>query len=48
MTIESALELVDDELLIKTLGIEREICMLCRDIWKKLRRRRLARSAQID
>ena len=41
--IELALDRVDEELLEKELGIDREICMTCRTIWKKLQRRRLER-----
>ena len=41
--IELALDLVDKELLIDTLGIEAEICYQCRNIWKKLQSRRLKR-----
>lgn len=41
--IEKALNIVDEELLVKTLGIAPEICCKCRDIWKKMRRRRLGR-----
>lgn len=42
--IEIALELVDNEVLIKYLGIDSEICAICRAIWKKLQKRRLGRS----
>lgn len=42
--IEIALELVDNEVLIKYLGIDREMCTTCRAIWKKLQKRRLGRS----
>ena len=42
--IEVALELVDNEVLIKYLGIDSEICAICRAIWKKLQKRRLGRS----
>lgn len=41
--IETALNIVDEELLIKTLGIDSEICRKCRVIWKKMQRRRLGR-----
>ena len=41
--IESALDMVDEELLVKTLGIEPEICRSCRNIWKKMQQRRLER-----
>lgn len=42
--IEVALELVDNQVLIKYLGIDSEICAICRAIWKKLQKRRLGRS----
>ena len=42
--IELALDLVDKDLLIDTLGIETEICQQCRTVWKKLQSRRLRRS----
>jgi adenine-specific DNA-methyltransferase len=42
--IELALDLVDKDLLIDTLGIEAEICQQCRIIWRKLQSRRLRRS----
>lgn len=41
--IELALDLVDRELLINLLGIEPELCDICRKIWKKLQKRRLGR-----
>lgn len=41
--IEKALNVVDQELLVKNLGIDPEICRKCRDIWKKMQRRRLGR-----
>ena len=41
--IEVALDVVDEELLVKKLGIDPEICRKCREIWKKLQRRRLRR-----
>lgn len=41
--IEKALNIVDEELLVKTLGIDSEICRKCRVIWKKMQRRRLGR-----
>lgn len=41
--IERALDIVDEELLVKTLGIEPEICRSCRNIWKKMQQRRLER-----
>ncbi|GHU67929.1 DNA methyltransferase [Clostridia bacterium] len=42
--IEIALDLVDKEILINTLGIDAELCMQCRGIWKKLQKRRLGRT----
>ena len=41
--IEVALDVVDEELLVKKLGIDPEICRKCREIWEKLQRRRLRR-----
>ena len=41
--IEKALNIVDEEILIKTLGIDSETCYKCRAIWKKMQRRRLGR-----
>lgn len=41
--IEVALDIVDEELLVRTLGIDSEICRKCRVIWKKMQRRRLGR-----
>ena len=41
--IEVALDVVDEKLLVKTLGIDSEICRKCRVIWKKMQRRRLGR-----
>lgn len=41
--IEKALDMVDKELLVNTLGVEPEICNECRIIWKKLQARRLGR-----
>lgn len=41
--IEIALDIVDKELLIDTLGIDSEICHKCRTIWKKMQKRRLGR-----
>ena len=42
--IEFALDLVDNKLLVKILGIDAELCNQCRRIWKKLQNRRLKRS----
>ncbi|MGD9569433.1 MAG: N-6 DNA methylase [Sedimentibacter sp.] len=41
--IEDALDLVDEAVLIEHLGVERELCISCRAIWKKLQQRRLRR-----
>jgi adenine-specific DNA-methyltransferase len=41
--IEDALDLVDEAVLVGHLGLERELCISCRNIWKKLQRRRLGR-----
>lgn len=41
--IETALDIVDREVLIEILGIDAEWCEKCRYIWKKLRKRRLGR-----
>ena len=41
--IEKALNVVDEEILVKALGIDPEICRMCRDIWKRLQQRRLRR-----
>ena len=42
--IEAALDLVDHEILVNLLGIDQDCCKTCREIWKKLQRRRLSRS----
>ena len=41
--IEKALDIVDKEILVDSLGIEVEWCKKCRAIWKKMQRRRLGR-----
>jgi adenine-specific DNA-methyltransferase len=41
--IEKALDIVDDEILVKDLGIQKELCDNARVIWKKLQNRRLKR-----
>ena len=41
--IETALDLVDQKLLVEVLGIEKDICTSCRLIWKKMQKRRLGR-----
>jgi adenine-specific DNA-methyltransferase len=44
--IESALNIVDQRLLIERLGVPEEWCSACRSIWKKLQSRRLNRGKQ--
>ena len=44
--IDSVLDLVDKEVLIKIIGIDEKVCLRCRDIWKALRARRLNRKAK--
>jgi len=41
--IEKALDVVDRRLLVDTLGIDQEVCVKCREIWRKLQGRRLGR-----
>ncbi|MBQ8903204.1 MAG: class I SAM-dependent methyltransferase, partial [Oscillospiraceae bacterium] len=41
--IEKALELVDQKLLVEILGVDKNICTSCRQIWKKMQNRRLGR-----
>lgn len=41
--IELALDLVDQEILVKSLGLDADICIMFRAIWKKLQKRRLTR-----
>lgn len=41
--IETALNLVDSEILVKDIGIEKSVCENFRNIWKKLQKRRLNR-----
>lgn len=41
--IEAALDLVDQRLLVEVLGIDKNICISCRQIWKKMQKRRLER-----
>ena len=41
--IEKALNVVDEEILVKILGIAPEVCRKCRGIWKRMRQRRLGR-----
>ena len=42
--IENALDLVDREILHDELGVSQNVCSKCRNIWKKLKTRRLGRS----
>ena len=42
-TIEKALDIVDNEILVKELGVNSELCKDARGIWKKLQNRRLKR-----
>ena len=42
--IEEALDFVDKEILIGMLGIDGEVCCICRRIWKKMQKRRLGRT----
>ena len=42
--IETALDLIDQRLLVETLGIKKDICVSCRNIWKKMQKRRLGRN----
>ena len=44
LDIETALDIVDKEVLQEIMGIEEEMCTQCRQIWKKLQKRRLGRS----
>jgi adenine-specific DNA-methyltransferase len=46
--IEYVLDIIDKELLIKHLSIESALCDHCRDIWKKLQRRRLGRGVSVE
>lgn len=41
--IEKALDLVDQKLLVEVLGIDKNICISCRQIWKRMQKRRLGR-----
>lgn len=43
LDIEKALDIVDKEVLQDILRIDEEVCIQCRNIWKKLRKRRLGR-----
>ena len=44
--IESALDYVDDSILVGLMGFDKETCKACRRIWKTLQSRRLGRSAR--
>ena len=41
--IETALDIVDQEVLVEILGIDPDWCARCRSIWKKMQKRRLGR-----
>ena len=41
--IEDVLDLIDQAVLIEHLGLDVELCVSCRNIWKKLQQRRLGR-----
>lgn len=41
--IEKALDIVDNEILVNVLGVDKEICETCRLIWRKMQKRRLGR-----
>lgn len=43
LDIEIALDYIDEELLVRHMGIEEETCRMCRKIWRKLQKRRLGR-----
>lgn len=42
--IEKVLDIVDEKVLVESLGIDSKWCQVCRTIWKKMQRRRLARA----
>lgn len=44
--IETALDVIDKELLVSHLGIESDLCLSCRNIWRKLQKRRLGRGGE--
>lgn len=46
--IERALDIVDREILINSIGIEENVCIEARSIWKKLQRRRLKRGLMLE
>ncbi len=41
--IENALNIVDNEILVEFLHVDRDICVSARRIWKKMQHRRLKR-----
>lgn len=41
--INKALDIVDQKLLVEVVGIDKDICVSCRKIWKKMQKRRLGR-----
>ena len=41
--IEKALDIVDQRLLVEVLDIDKNICISCRQIWRKMQKRRLGR-----
>lgn len=43
INIEQALDIVDQEVLVGILGIDEEWCKQCRNIWRKMQKRRLGR-----
>ena len=45
-SIDMILDIVDREILVEQLGIDKELCVDFRSIWKKLQRRRLKRSGE--
>lgn len=45
LDIEKALDIVDKEVLQDILGIDKELCIQCRNIWRKMQKRRLGRGA---
>ena len=41
--IETALDLVDQKILVEVLDVDKNVCVSCRQIWKKMQKRRLGR-----
>lgn len=41
--IDKALDVVDQKLLVEVVGIDKDVCVSCRKIWKKMQKRRLGR-----